>query len=106
MNKEIDKICMRLTMVEGFFMYMCVYYIICDHIFMYQSNEIIYNKLTISQILYINSLRPCVYLSDTTILWQNRSLHFLWQNRPLLHFGATGRGGGETHASEVLKPRS
>jgi hypothetical protein len=35
--------------------------------------------------------------SDTTILWQNR---------PLLHFGVAGRGGVETHASEVLKPKS
>ncbi len=50
MNREIDKICMKLTMVEGFFyVHVCMYYIMCDHILMYQNNEIIYNnKLAIS----------------------------------------------------------
>ncbi len=66
-------------------------------------------KETLRQILYINSLRLSVHPTGRSAakpIWQNRSLHFLRQNRPLLHFGAAGRGGGETHASEVLKPRS
>jgi hypothetical protein len=44
-----------------FYVHVCMYYITCDHIFMYQSNEIIYNnKLTISLMLYI------IYISFLT----------------------------------------
>ncbi len=38
------------------------------------------------RIIYINSLHLCVHPSDdnsAAILWQNRPLHFLWQNRLL-----------------------